>query len=640
MAEGAVRIEPPNRGPEIGAAPISGTVAAGPGVLERWLAAVLLAVLLLAAGRNALSIAREVAAAPRLPQWDMARRGIEGIELAEALRRGDIAELLWRINETSVWPPVFPLVEAPVFLVFGYDYTVPRLLVTVLYALCVPAIYWAGRHLDRRHGGLVGLLAAGFLCASPVFQLYAGLVMLEVPGALLLILCLGAYARALESADPGRWRLAWCLATLLFFCKFNYGLMWLAPLLLIEAWRVFGSWRAVAERLRSRLRSFDTRRPWNSFVLLYAAAAAAALTAGGFAVEIAGVKVRLSSVGGPVYHLYVLWVLRWLLRPRRHLGRFRRWLATLEPRHRQLVCWVALPIALWMLIPPHTRDFFDFVQNRSSGMAFLSWDNLLFYPRVWTRDFAPTRAWGAALLVLGALPCFVLPRLVLRHRILALTLVGGAGAIFVHPYKLPRFAFTVAPLVWLSAALVLAHLLAALSALAGRRRARPLALALAGAVMAAALAGGVDMQRFQRGYNHRTVPRAVEKVIHAAYRATSAPGGTVILGTWNLLSPWLVEWELRRRHPELDPARFPATLRQLDRVRAEQICDDLAFARVVALDPLPAQRTRPAVRGFAEEIAPLEPVYAALAEAPCYRLESEIALPRAGYRLRVYQRRP
>lgn len=607
--------------------------------IEKWLTAVGLAVLLLAAGRNAVVIAREVAATPRLPQWDMARRGLEGLQLAAALRRGNLPELLWRINETSVWPPVFPLAEAPVFLVFGDDYRVPRLLVTVLFFLCVPALVWAGRHLDPRHGALVGLLAAGFLCASPFFQLFAALTMLEVPGALLLILCLGAYARALESADPGRWRLAWCLATLLFFCKFNYGLMWLAPLLLIEAWRVFGSWRAMAGRLGQRLRAVDLRRPWNGFVLVYVTAVTAVLMAGGLAVEIAGVELRLGSVGGPLYDLYVLWVLRWLLRPRHYLGRFRRWLASLAPRHRQLVCWVVLPIAVWMLIPPHARDFFHFVQNRSSGMAFLSWDNLLFYPRVWTRQYAPGEAWGVAWLVLGALPCCVLPRLVLRHRILVLALCFGAGAIFVHPYKLPRFAFTVAPLVWLSAALVLAHLLAAVSALAGPRRARAVALALAGGVMVATVAGGVDSQRFRRGFNHRTVPRAVEQVIQAIDEAASAPGDTVVLGTWNLLSPWLLEWELRRQHTELEPARFPATVEQLDRLRAEEICADLAFARVVALDPLPVKRKRPAVRGFAEEIAPLESVYAALGRAPCFRLENEIALPRAGYRLRLYQRR-
>lgn len=603
---------------------------------NRFLAAFFFLLLLLAAGRNAVDVGREIVATPRLPQWDMARRGLEGIQLAEALRHGDVPELLWRINETSVWPPLFPLVEAPFFLVFGYDYRVPRLLNAFLYFLCVPALYWAGRQLDLRHGHAVGLMAAGFLSASPFYQLFAALVMLEVPGALLLILCLGAYARALESSDAGRWRRAWCLTTLLFFCKFNYGLMWLAPLLLIEAWRLYGGWRETARALWTKLRAVDMKRPWNVFVLIYATAVAAVLAAGGLRTEIGGVELRLSSIGGLLYHLYLLWVLRWLLRPRHHLERFRRWLAALEPRHRQLVSWVAVPVAVWMLIPPHARDFFDFVRNRSSEMAYLSWESLLLYPLVWVRQYSPAEEWGAVLLVLAALPCLAWRRLDLRHRVLAVTLLSGAAAILLHPYKLSRFAFTVAPLVWLSAAVVIAYLTAAVGERLAPSRSRAAVLLVAGSVMVAAVAGGVDRQRLNRGFVERTVPRGAEQVIEAVYQAASRDGATAILGTWNLVSPSLVEWHLRLRHSDLDPERFPVAVRP-DQVRVEEICDDLAADQVIALDPLPGARRR-AVRGYAEEIAPLAPLYAALGEAPCFRLESERAFARSGYRLRLYRR--
>lgn len=609
-------------------------------MLARTLTAVLMLVLLAAAGRNTYVVARLVVKAPRLPQWDMARRGMEGVHLAEALARGDVAELVWRINETSVWPPVFPLVEAPLFLAFGYDYRVPRLLVTLLFFLSVPAIFWAARQLDPRHGTAAGLLAAGFLCASPFFHLFAAQVMLEIPGALLLILCLGAYARALGSASPGRWRAAWCLTTVLFFCKFNYGLMWLVPLLLIEVWRACGTWSAAGVRLGRRLSAIDPKRPWNLFVLLYLAALGAVVSAGGYRAEVAGARLSVTSVGSPLYLLYVLWVLRWAMRPRRSWRRFWRWLGGLEPRLRQLVFWVVIPIAVWMLLPPHARDFFHFVQNRSSEMALVSRASLAYYPRILVDQFSPSRGWGEALLVLAFSPCLLLPRLELRQRTLCLALLCGSAAILVHPYKLPRFAFTVAPLVWLSASLVVARLLHWASRhVAPARLSRPLALLLSGALMAATVAAGVDQRRLLFGYTRRTVPRAVEAVLRDVYLVARGGHDVAVLGTWNLLSPWLIEWHLRQRYPDLDRERIPRSGRQLGEIHPASICTDLTAAEVIVLGPLPSAHGSLAVRGYAAEIAALEPVVAALAGAPCYRLVGEKSHPRSGYRLRLYRRR-
>lgn len=589
--------------------------------------------------RNASAIHTMLDEARRLPQWDMAHRGVEGVRLAEALRHGDVVELLARLNAMSVWPPAFPLLEAPVFLAYGYDFRTPRLLVLALYLLSVPAVYLAGHFLDRRGGPAIGLLAAGLLVASPFFQLFAGLVMAEIPGVLLLALSLAAYLRALEREEAGPWRTAWILSTLLFFCKYNYGLMWLAPLLINEAWLAYGSPDGAFRRFFRWMKGIDYRRGWPLFALTYLALVSAVVLAGGVRFEIAGARLRLVSMGGPLYVLFLLWALRVLRRPRAHARRFRDVLAELRPRHRELVLWTVLPIGAWMLIPPHAGDFYQFVDNRSSGIPFWSLENLFYYPRALTGWYAPEPWIGIAVMVLGVVPCFLLARLEPRHRILALAILFGAAGIFFHPYKLPRFAFTLAPLLWLSAALTVTVAVDRVaSRLAGGRFGRAAALILAGALAVAAASDEMQRLALLRSFAERTIPRAAEPVLKAVARAVEEDVDTVLMGTWNQLSPYLVEWELYRRG-----VRFDGDLQDFRRIRYRvapaEICSTLDARRLAVFGVVDGVRENTATRGIREETSWLEPYVAALAEADCYELVGERSWS-SGYRLRLYRRRP
>lgn len=589
--------------------------------------------------RNAAVIHSLVDEVRRLPQWDMAHRGVEGIRLAEALRRGDVVELLARLNDMSVWPPAFPLLEAPVFLASGYDFRTPRLLVLALYLLSVPALYLAGHFLDRRRGGAVGLLAAALLVASPFFQLFACLVMAEIPGVLLLALALAAYFRALEREEAGAWRIAWGLGTLLFFCKYNYGLMWLAPLLIHEAWLAYGSPTGALRRLFRWAADIDYRRGWPLFVLVYLAVVSAVVAAGGVRFQIAGARLRLVSMGNPLYVLFLFWALRLLRRPRENWRRFRGWLEERRPRHRELVLWTVLPIGAWMLIPPHAGDFYRFLDNRSSGIPFWSLENFYYYPRSFLGWYAPAPWIGAAVLVLGVLPCFLLTRLPPRPRALALAVLFGTAVTFFHPYKLPRFIFTLAPLLWLSAALVVT--VAAdrvVTRLAGARLGRVAATILAGTLAVAVASGEVQRHVLLRSFAARTVPRAAEPVLEAVSRAVEQDRDTVLMGTWNQLSPWLVEWDLYRRGVRHDGDLMD--FRQIRyRVRPREICSTLDARHVAVFGVVDGVPENGATRGIREETAWLVPYTAALAAADCYEVAEERSWS-SGYRLRLYRRRP
>jgi 4-amino-4-deoxy-L-arabinose transferase-like glycosyltransferase len=155
----------------------------------------------------------------------MAKHGLAGLSLAQAMRQFDLVEFVTELNAMSTWPPAFPLLEAPFFLLFGDDYATPRCLVSVIHVVLIVAAIWAGWSVFPRRGLAVGGLTGMLLAVSPMVLVYSALVMLEVPGTTLLLLALASYLAAIDQPSKLRWRLAFLSATTLFFCKYNYGLI-------------------------------------------------------------------------------------------------------------------------------------------------------------------------------------------------------------------------------------------------------------------------------------------------------------------------------------------------------------------------------------------------------------------------------
>ena len=342
--------------------------------------------------------------------------------------------------------------------------------------------------------------------------------------------------------------------------------------------------------------------------------------------------------------------LAWPRRRRALLDRLRR----LEPRARTAALWIALPIAVWFLVPPHVKDFFKFVENRSSGFPFWSLETLALYPRAFVAEFAPHPAIGVAALLLAAAPFLYLRRLPPAHRALALALVVGAAALVLHPYKQPRFLFPLAPLVWLAAAATLADALGALGARArqaGRAVRIPSAITAAVAVggLAAwlgwtAVAGGVDRERLAARHADQTVPAVVAPLLDALADTAAASAGNVFVGAWNDLSPALVEWHCRLRHPGIPAARIP---READRLvptaSPHHLLDRAAspgngIERLLVVGAL-GDGPRGAAT-FRTETAWLDPVREALTTDRRFTLEANRPFPAASYRLRVYRLAP
>ena len=155
----------------------------------------------------------------RLPQWDMAKYGVSGLRLARALQDLDPIAFLRHLNSLDVWPPVFPLLEVPAFLLAGPGYAGAHTLVSLLFVAAIAAAFWCGLQSDLA----VGALTAALVATSPMAQVFATVVMLEIPGTLLLLLTVGWYLRSLATGCARDFTLACVAATALFSASTTSG---------------------------------------------------------------------------------------------------------------------------------------------------------------------------------------------------------------------------------------------------------------------------------------------------------------------------------------------------------------------------------------------------------------------------------
>jgi hypothetical protein len=493
----------------------------------------------------------------------------------------------------------------------------------------IAAAFWCGLHSHRT----VGALTAALVASSPLTQVFATLVMLEIPGTLLLLLAVGSYLRSLQSERPRDFAVACIAAVLLFFCKYNYGLIWILPMIVNEALR--GSheagfeWRAALRRSVSFL-----RRPWPAFLVAGLVAAVAIEIAGPWQFAVADTTFSLSSAGRLLYALYALSLLRWMLRPRSGLAAAKGWFEGLGPRTRSMVLIIAAPIALWMVVPSHLINFVGFLVNRSAGPPVLSLESLLFYPSVFIDQFSPVPAIGAAVLLAAAAS---LRRLRGRDeigRVLAMVLLFAAISAIAHPYKQPRFFFTTAALLWLTGSRETVAFVEWISGNAGGAVQRWAATSLGMTALLAVALLPVETENLRRGHGRHTVPASNAEVLQAITDRAAGVRSSVLLGTWNHLSPWLVEWSCLQRPAEIDPSQVPRCPTSRERRGDTLGWISAAEADLVMVLSTPPGEDPPV--GFEAETGWLEPVRRGLVSDSHFQLASRMDFRASHYRLECF----
>lgn len=190
------------------------------------------------------------------------------------------------------------------------------------------------------------------------------------------------------------------------------------------------------------------------------------------------------------------------------------------------------------------RDFRFFVTNESSGFAFWSAENLLFYVRA-TLDWLMPSPWLAALALLSAVWALV------RMRTPGVWLLASYFALgFVlttlHPLKAPRYITPIFPPLWVLAGIGGADFARWLLQHTTRANARRAILVLlsASVVLAAVWSWATWLPRLEpvwAGNAARDLRAAADQIVR--WQQPNRP--LLIIGTFGELSPPLFEWRLR-----------------------------------------------------------------------------------------------
>lgn len=571
-----------------GPAPAAFAAAAAPRRPSPALALVTALPVAVVAAAAARRLSAVVRSEPGVPLWDEAAQGLVGRQLLDALRAGQLLEFLRLVNDQVVWPFLHGLLLVPWMALAGDDLESAARLAAWLAALTPLAAFAGGLALHPARGVLAGSLAAALIATAPVPAVFGTLGMLEAPGAFLLAVTFALHARALQPGAARGWTAAAGLSTAaLVLLKYNYGLLWLAGLLLFE-WRDRppAARRAAREAVERWLGAGGWRRPLPLLAALAALVTLAILVTGGGAFAAFGQRISLRSPGNPAYVLLLLLTAWAAVSSSRRRAAWRDGCRRLGERTRLLALTIGLPLLLWFLIPHpnRVRALVEFSINRSTGPAPWSLEGLLYYPAAFARDYAAAPGLGWAVLALALLP----PRRIepAALRLAWCAALAGLAATTLHRYHDPRFLHTTAVVIALAAAGRLTVLIAMLAA----RVPPPAGRALAGAALVAALAapfaappGEARIREGHRGYRGAAAILAPADALLDRAAAAGAPG--VLLGASTPLSPALLEWRARTRG--LPPAIVPR--------RSRGAADDPARPRFAAM-PVPGtgleRRTR------------------------------------------------
>ena len=294
------------------------------------------------------------------------------------------------------------------------------------------------------------------------------------------------------------------------------------------------------------------------------------------------------------------------------------WWRSLPVAGRALAATVALPLWIWFLSPSpvHPKEILAFLRNRSAGPPATSLDALLYYPRIFMRDYAPPPLGGmigGMVLALLALALVVgwtgARRLAGGEAFRVLLLAAGLSFLLptLHPYKEPRFLATAVPFALLAATAMASRLAHSLPGPARTATGAALCAFMTLGVWVVPGSCGQDARllRDYERYSADPVFRAPLDFIAAAGRGTS--GRLAVLGSFNELSENLIRCRLAQTGgPEVAHplARFhgkPALDEEDERVRGwlrrEQAGRVAPSARCPGAPSPPAGTTAPTTPG-------------------------------------------
>lgn len=486
----------------------------------------------------------EIVVARRLmPRWDLATHLGYGWLDYHLLATGQIPRLLWDLWLQGYWPPMLSIYQVPFYLVLGGGMACglwSGLVAFILAGLTGSALLWR----QWKHGAVLpASLFLALLISSPFLLAYASVPMTEVLGALAQLLVLLAYVRYRHGPSPRAARLFAASLIALFFTKYNYFFLLVAPLVLHEWLERTSGWNA-ARRLtglwRWTWRVLST--PTGAFVGLYVAGLLIIVRTGGFDFQLLGQRISVHTIGNTGHVvLYLLLGRLWYLHRRDRIDWVR--LTSADPRIRPLLLWFAAPVTIWLAspYPNHIRDFSNLVFNRPLGESTVGAGIATYFDALRTTYFY--NEWLLACVVVAFGVATVRYRQqppLMQWLILAVPL--QFAAIAFHQTRFPRFLVLTVVLLCLAASSEVGRWFA------GSGRGRLAASLLAPLVVASGVVAARDVvtqARFRAvAFENYTDNDALRAALDSIRAELNAGDRLAIVGQSNELSPGLFRWEL------------------------------------------------------------------------------------------------
>lgn len=510
-----------------------------------------------------------------LPRWDLATHLGHGWQDYHLLATGQIPQLFWDLWLQGYWPPMLSIYQVPFYLVSD-DMSSglwSGLVAFILAGLAGCAVLWR-----QSKGGatLPASLFLALLMSSPFLLAYASVPMTEMFGAFTQLLVLLAYVNYRQDPNATTARLFALSLTVLFFTKYNYFLLLVAPLVLhecLERTRGWGAARRLSSLGRSIWRGLST--PTGALLGLYLAALIIVVRTGGFDVELLEQRISVHTIGNSGHVVLYLLLLRlWYLHRHRRIDWSR--LMSGDPRVRPLLAWFVAPVVIWMAspCPNHIRDFSNLVLNRPLGESSVAMGTASYLAALRTTYFYDE--WLLICVVIAFSVAVVRYRRqppLVQWLILAMPL--QFAFIALHQTRFPRFLLLTVVLLCLVASSEVGRWFA--SARRGRLAGGLLApLVLVAGVLAAR--DVVTHARFREiAFENYTDNESLRVALDSVRSDSRAGDRLAIVGESNELSPGLFRWELG---PPSGTACYPF---RLGGARGK----DLGLAtRVLLIEPL------------------------------------------------------
>jgi hypothetical protein len=396
------------------------------------------------------------------PLHDRNAHYLTGQVLALSIQQGNFAELLHQLDNMRVWGPLHGFLLAGLFLVAGPDYRLAVLPSLIGYVAAGILAFCIVRRCLRDGGAWGGLFTALCFWASPLCAALATDVMLENPGVCLILLIVYLYLRTVQdgSARACRWL---CVAlTLLFLLKYNFWVIALGGIGLVDMARRSGFYLDILAKLRptpslSAWLLGNVRRPllWIAFLAL-GGVFALHLTGGG---TMAAGRFSI-SLQSPHNLLQVAWIALFVevvLRLRTASGN--AWLAEMPASVSTFLGWHVLPASMYFLLPKRLGYFFWFLSPGNSETTIEYPPGLTVLNETLSTFYMPG-AWGAILLLgLFAVGLWGLRKASAGSSAVFVLFLLGAALFIMHPNRKFRYVYSFVPFLMLGAGVGFAWLL-------------------------------------------------------------------------------------------------------------------------------------------------------------------------------------